>query len=83
MQQGSLLKKTVDAIKDLVTEANLEVSSAGMQMQAMVGRGTRRAGVWGESSGRGRVGRGACLRRRQEARIQRLRLAETGPALAI
>ncbi|KAI8466741.1 MAG: PCNA proliferating cell nuclear antigen [Monoraphidium minutum] len=33
--QGSLLKKTVDAIKDLVNEGNFEASAAGIQLQAM------------------------------------------------
>ncbi|GBF93460.1 proliferating cell nuclear [Raphidocelis subcapitata] len=35
LTQGSLLKKTVDAIKDLVTDCNLECTPAGMSMQAM------------------------------------------------
>lgn len=33
--QGSLMKKLVDAIKDLVTDANWECSSTGISMQAM------------------------------------------------
>jgi len=33
--QGSLLKKVVDALKELVTEANLECSASGISMQAM------------------------------------------------
>jgi hypothetical protein len=33
--QGSLLKKTVDAVKDLVNEGNFECSAAGIQLQAM------------------------------------------------
>jgi proliferating cell nuclear antigen len=33
--QGSLLKKVVDAIKELCTEVNWEVSSQGLSMQAM------------------------------------------------
>ncbi|XP_028399755.1 proliferating cell nuclear antigen-like [Dendronephthya gigantea] len=33
--QGSLLKKVLDAIKDLVTEANWDCSNNGMSMQAM------------------------------------------------
>lgn len=33
--QGSLLKKAIDAIKDLVTEANFECSSTGITLQAM------------------------------------------------
>ena len=35
--QGSLFKKVLDAIKDLVKEANWECSSNGMCMQAMDG----------------------------------------------
>lgn len=33
--QGSLFKKVLDAIKDLVTEANWDCSANGMSMQAM------------------------------------------------
>lgn len=33
--QGGLLKRTVDAIKDLVGEGNFECSAAGIQLQAM------------------------------------------------
>jgi proliferating cell nuclear antigen len=33
--QGSMLRKVVDAVKDLVTEANIDVSSTGFQLQAM------------------------------------------------
>jgi hypothetical protein len=33
MLQGALLKKIVEAIKDLVTDANLECSSTGLTMQ--------------------------------------------------
>ena len=33
--QGSLFKKVLDAIKDLVTEANWDCSAKGMSMQAM------------------------------------------------
>ena len=33
--QGSLFKKVLDAIKDLVNEANWECSSDGMSLQAM------------------------------------------------
>lgn len=33
--QGSLLKKLVDAIKDLVSDANFDLSSAGIALQAM------------------------------------------------
>lgn len=32
---GSVLKKVVDAVKDLVTEANIEVNSSGMSLQSM------------------------------------------------
>lgn len=32
--QGSVLKKIVEAIKDLVNEANLECTSSGVQLQA-------------------------------------------------
>lgn len=35
--QGSLFKKVLDAIKDLVKEANWDCSSTGMCMQAMDG----------------------------------------------
>lgn len=30
-----MLKKLIDAIKDLITEGNFDVSEAGMQLQAM------------------------------------------------
>ena len=33
--QGNMLKKVVDAVKDLVTEANFDVSSSGFTLQAM------------------------------------------------
>jgi proliferating cell nuclear antigen len=33
--QGGLLKKTIDALKELVSEANLECTPAGISMQAM------------------------------------------------
>lgn len=33
--QGNLLKKVVDAIKDLVTDANFDCSSTGFNLQAM------------------------------------------------
>lgn len=33
--QGNLLKKLIDSIKDLVSEANFDVSEAGIQLQAM------------------------------------------------
>lgn len=33
--QGSMLRKVVDSVKDLVTEANLDFSSSGMALQAM------------------------------------------------
>lgn len=35
LTQGNLLKKIVDAIKDLVTEANFDVNSTGFGLQAM------------------------------------------------
>lgn len=35
LPQGNLLKKLIDSIKDLVTEANFDVSEAGIQLQAM------------------------------------------------
>eukprot|EP01003_Olkasia_polycarbonata_P003622 NODE_236_length_1142_cov_285.586459_g198_i0.p1 GENE.NODE_236_length_1142_cov_285.586459_g198_i0~~NODE_236_length_1142_cov_285.586459_g198_i0.p1 ORF type:complete len:262 (+),score=63.82 NODE_236_length_1142_cov_285.586459_g198_i0:91-876(+) len=35
LQQGALLKKILEAIKDLVTEANLECNSSALSMQAM------------------------------------------------
>lgn len=35
LPQGNLLKKLIDSIKDLVTEANFDVSEAGLQLQAM------------------------------------------------
>lgn len=35
MSQGSLLKNIVDAMKDLVTDANIDVATTGMTMQAM------------------------------------------------
>ena len=33
--QGSLLKKLIDAIKDLVNDANFDCSSSGFSLQAM------------------------------------------------
>jgi DNA polymerase III sliding clamp (beta) subunit (PCNA family) len=33
--QGNLLKKVVDAIKDLVTDANFDCSNSGFTLQAM------------------------------------------------
>ena len=33
--QGSLLKKLIEAVKDLVTEANFDCTSEGIQVQAM------------------------------------------------
>lgn len=33
--QGSILKKVLDAIKDLVTDANFDCSATGFSMQAM------------------------------------------------
>lgn len=35
LPQGNLLKKLIDAIRDLITEGNVDVSEAGMQLQAM------------------------------------------------
>lgn len=35
LTQGALLKKVVDAIKDLVGEANLDVNNTGLSLQAM------------------------------------------------
>lgn len=35
LQQGQLLKKILEAIKDLVNEANLDCSTSGVQLQAM------------------------------------------------
>eukprot|EP01012_Entosiphon_sulcatum_P021666 TRINITY_DN2651_c0_g1_i1.p1 TRINITY_DN2651_c0_g1~~TRINITY_DN2651_c0_g1_i1.p1 ORF type:complete len:265 (+),score=56.00 TRINITY_DN2651_c0_g1_i1:47-841(+) len=35
LAQGQVLKKILDAIKDLVNEANLDCSSSGIQLQAM------------------------------------------------
>ena len=35
LTQGGLLKKVLEAIKDLVTEANFDCSSAGFALQAM------------------------------------------------
>eukprot|EP00996_Jenningsia_fusiforme_P001089 NODE_1996_length_1331_cov_75.313573_g1812_i0.p1 GENE.NODE_1996_length_1331_cov_75.313573_g1812_i0~~NODE_1996_length_1331_cov_75.313573_g1812_i0.p1 ORF type:complete len:286 (+),score=83.76 NODE_1996_length_1331_cov_75.313573_g1812_i0:75-860(+) len=35
LEQGQLLKKILEAVKDLVTEANLECSASGIQLQAM------------------------------------------------
>lgn len=35
LTQGNLLKKVVDAIKDLVTDANFDCSGAGFNLQAM------------------------------------------------
>jgi hypothetical protein len=35
LQQGSLLKRIVDALKDLVNEANVECSASGLSLQAM------------------------------------------------
>lgn len=33
--QGGILKKLIEAIKDLVTDANLDCSSTGVSLQAM------------------------------------------------
>ncbi|CAM9633636.1 unnamed protein product [Heterosigma akashiwo] len=33
--KGSLLKKIIEALKDLVTEANIDVSDTGISLQAM------------------------------------------------
>jgi len=35
LEQGAILKKILEAIKDLVTEANFDCSSAGVSLQAM------------------------------------------------
>jgi len=35
LQQGNLLKKILEAVKDLVNEANLDCSPSGVQLQAM------------------------------------------------
>jgi proliferating cell nuclear antigen len=35
LTQGSLLKKVVDAIKDLVTDANFDCNEGGISLQAM------------------------------------------------
>ena len=35
LEQGALLKKLVEAVKDLVTDGNFDVSSTGLQLQAM------------------------------------------------
>jgi len=35
LEQGQLLKKILEAIKDLVNEANLECSASGLELQAM------------------------------------------------
>jgi hypothetical protein len=47
--QGNLLKKTVDAVKELVTEANLDCGAAGISMQ--VGRGGLKHGRGTEEGG--------------------------------
>lgn len=33
--QGNLLKKIIESLKDLVTEANFDLSSGGVSLQAM------------------------------------------------
>ena len=35
LQKASTLKKVIEAIKDLVTDGNIEVSETGMNLQAM------------------------------------------------
>lgn len=35
LKQGILLKKTIEAIKDIVSEANLDCTSTGVSMQSM------------------------------------------------
>lgn len=35
LEQGIVLKKIVEAIKELVTSVNIDVSSAGLSIQAM------------------------------------------------
>ena len=34
--QGALLKKIIEAMKDMVTEANFDCSTTGISLQAMV-----------------------------------------------
>lgn len=43
LTQGSLLKKLVDAMKDLVTDANLDCSSSGVTLQVC---GTENRTCW-------------------------------------
>ena len=38
LQQGSLLKKLIEAIRELVNEANFDVSSTGISLQVCGGR---------------------------------------------
>jgi proliferating cell nuclear antigen len=35
LQDGTILKKIVDSIKELVTDVNLDVNSTGISLQAM------------------------------------------------
>ena len=35
IQDGTILKRIVDAIKDLVQDVNLDISSGGISLQAM------------------------------------------------
>ena len=35
LQDGTILKKIVDSIKELVTDVNLDVNSSGISLQAM------------------------------------------------
>jgi hypothetical protein len=51
--QGALLKKIVEAIKDLVTDANLECSAAGLTMQVRTWGARRLAAAAANRRGRG------------------------------
>jgi hypothetical protein len=57
--QGSVIRKLIDSIKDLVTDANLECSGDGISLQASDGR-QRGRGAAGARPQRLAAGAGAC-----------------------
>lgn len=51
LEQGNLLKKVIEAIKDLVTDANLECTPEALSLQA-----SKRAAVRAHRAAQGRPG---------------------------
>lgn len=37
LQQGSLLKKLIESVRELVNEGNIDVSSSGVSLQVCIG----------------------------------------------